>query len=140
MGPSRVDDLQHRARPGAARTAVSRRPTAFSSAPTSPTAGLFGISASMALWAGLTAEGEGDGDSSGPPVPAGGAMSWHAAGRWTVSAQGSTNQGRRVHHCREQHPTFGLKFYGRHTAHGPPERSSHAYAILTANAATWLQL
>ena len=64
-----------------ARTAVSRRPTAFSSAPTSPTAGLLGIRASTALWAGLAAEGEGD--NSGPPVPAGGAMSWHAAGRGT---------------------------------------------------------
>jgi len=97
-GSSEATLGKHIAGSGAARTAVSRRPTAFSSVPTSPTAGLLGISASMALWAGLlTAEGEGDGDSSGPPVPAGGAMSWHAAGRWTRSARESmTGDGARV--------------------------------------------
>lgn len=62
-----------------ARTAVRRRPRAPSRLLTSSTAGLPGMTAWMAFWAGLDVTDEGLSD--GPPVPAGGAMSWHAVMR-----------------------------------------------------------
>ena len=100
------------------RTAVSRRPTAFSSAVTSPTAGLPGMTDWMTFWAGLAVAGEGLSD--GPPVPAGGAMSWHAVTQ--VHSVGSRTEpsssiktfaaahpaSRRHNSCRAPKPAFSL--------------------------------
>lgn len=59
-----------------ARTAVRRRPSRPS---TAVRAGLPGMRAPIVFRAGLDVRG--DGLSDGPPVPAGGAMSWHAVER-----------------------------------------------------------